>query len=457
MAKKQFTVSHFKEIVKPSLSQREIYIREDVVKIDDLEDIDTAKKVAQLLPLIRVNDYVIHRTDLEYFSIDVGGTLLPRISFTFNDEYFKFRKLITSKLDFITVYFGNVGDEYFVKQEYVLSDVFANPDNPNVTLSGFLYVPDFYKQHVRYFNDETNTETSWKLIKKLCEECKLGFFTNVDETNDAQIWIQDNCTTYEFIQRVMKHSYISNDTKIIFFIDQYDYLNMIDLTKAYSNKELEKTAKHPMEGKPLDKTHDVILTSGRYDKDNYPFMIANWTANLQFGSNIERLPKRIDRNEYSLSELPFKVVTGALETNTDIIEQNWYLEPTVTDVHKNYRNIVSESVWVNTHFNQGDEISCIMSWPVMLLYPYMYLPLKLYFETKKVEIDDQNAPKNAEQLDAEKPEFSGEVETLDELHSGDYLVTSIKYEMFADGSDTNRQTVTLKRLPLENPPKIKVT
>lgn len=460
MATKQFTVSHFKEIVRPALSQRPIYVRKDVTEDPGGTAKDVATKVAQLLPLVRVNDFVIERANITYFSLEVGKTFLPKITFTFDDEAFRCRKLLTSKLDFITVYFGNVSDEYYVKQEYVLSDVYANPGNPNVTLTGFLYVPKFYDQHIRYFNEENDAETSWKLIKKMCEECQLGMFTNIDETNDAQTWIQDNCTNYDFLQNVMRHSYVGNDTKLIYFIDQYDYLNVIDLTKAYSNREKERTSKHPMQGTPLLEEKEVILSSSRYEdveKDQNPFAIKSWTANIKYGSNIERLPHRVQRNEYGLSALPFEVVTGELGTNTEIIDHTWYVEPIVSDVHPNYRNIHTERGYVDKHFDQGDEISCEMSWPIMLLYPYMYTPIKLYYEQMKVEYDDQNKETPSDQLDQEKPMPSKEPEIFDELHSGDYLITSIHYEVVADGEDTNLQTVTLKRLPLENPPKIKTT
>lgn len=460
MADKKFTVSHFKEILKPSLPQRPIYMRKDVTEDPGGETPYVAQKIAQRLPLIRINNFVIERANVSYFAIEVGKTFLPKITFTFDDEQFRCRKLLTSKLDFITVYFGNVGDEYFVKQEYVLSDVFANPSNPNVTMTGFLYVPKFYEQHIRYFNEENDAETSWKLIKKLCEECQLGMFTNIDATNDAQTWLQDNCTNLQFLENVMKHSYVSNDTKLVFFIDQYDYLNMIDLSKAYTNREKEKTSKHPMEGTPLLEEKEVILSSSRYEdvpKDQNPFAIKTWTANIKYGSNIQFLPKRIQRNEYSLSTLPFIVTTGELGTNTKIVNHRWYLEPIVSDVHQNYRNIASERPDVDRHFDQGDEIVCEMAWPVMLLYPYMYTPTKLYYEQRKVEYDDQEKETPSDQLDQEKPMPTQEPQIYDELHSGDYLITSINYEVIANGEDVNMQTVTLKRLPLESPPKIKTT
>lgn len=461
MAEKIFTVKHFKEIVKPALSQRPIYIRKDENELYDNADVDYAQRVAEVIPLIRVGNYVIHRDNINSFSIEVGKTLLPIITFNFDDEAQRCRRMLTAQKDLITVYYGNTVDEYYIKQEYILSDIFADPDSDDIQLTGYLYVPELYKQHIRYFNEETNTETTWKIIKKICEECSLGFFTNIDETDDAQTWIQDNCTTLEFLQNtIIPHAYVSDDTKLIFYIDQYDYLNVVDLKKAYTNRELEKTSKYPLTGISFEnnETKDIILTSGRWDnKDapykNSPFNIASYTTNFRYGSRLGELPDHIDRNEYSLSELPFKIESSQLKTNTHEVEQKYYITKVFSDVHKHYNSINYEKPYLDMHYDQGDEIEAKMVGPIMLLYPYMYVPVKLFTKLVRPEYDDAEKDSTPTELDKEKPSID-EIDVPDELHSGDYLIQSIRYEC-SRYEEQNVQYITLTRLPLKEIPKIK--
>ena len=460
MSERIFTVSHFKEILKPGLSQRKIYIRKDEEELNEGDDIDYAKRVAEVIPLIRLGDFVIHRDNITFFSIEIGNTLLPRITFTFTDEYQRARKMLTSKKDFITVYYGNAVDEYYIKQEYILSDIFCDPDSDDVTLDGYLYIPEFFKQYIRYFNEENDAETSWKVIKKICEECQLGFFTNIDDTNDAQTWLQDNCTTQEFIEKtIMQHAFVSSDTCLIMFIDQYDYFNLIDIKKAYSNRELERTSKYPMTGLPIIEedvpvTKDVILTSARYlNDDTYPFKIESYTTNFRFGSRLMQLPDHIEANEYNISQLPFEIEENEVPMNTHEVDHRYYIQDYPSDVHRNYKNVLTESRWVDMFYDQGDEVTAKMVAPIMLLYPYQYVPLRLYLPLFRPEYDDAKEDKTVTELDAEKPR-NDQDEVFDELHSGDYIIRSIRYE-YSSAENENKQYVTFTRLPLETIPEIK--
>ena len=460
MADKIFTVTHFKEIVKPALSQRKIRIRKDEEEMNPGDNYEYAKRVASVIPLVRVGDFVIHRNNMNSFSIEIGNSFLPVITFNFKDEYQRCRRMLTSKKEFITVYYGNVADEYYIKQEYILSDIYCDPEADDVQMTGYLYVPEFYKQHIRYFNADNDADTSWKMIKKLCEECGLGFFTNIDDTADSQTWIQDNCTTLDFFTKtIIPHAYNGDDTKLVFFIDQYDYLNVVDIKKAYENHELEKTSKYPQTGLPIledgqEVTKDVKLTSKRYDNEEaYPFQIGSFTTNFRYGSRLDDLPDRVQRNEFSLSELPFVIKSGEVETNTKEIDHKYYIERTCSDVHEHYNSVVAERPYIDMNYDQGDEVECRMVGAIMLLYPYMYCPLILTTQLTRPEYDEAESDDPVSELDKRKPQVK-EMEIPDVMHSGDYIIRSIRYE-YTNSQNENIQYVRLTRLPLEEIPEIK--
>lgn len=469
----QRKTTHFKEILKPSTSQRDIYVKFDVEGVETPYKDNTPENIsfttASVTPLVRIGDYLVLSEKIKYLSMEVGNSFLPQISINFDDSDFKFRKVMSSKLDFITVYIGNTKDPYFTKQEFVLSNISAYPEDPIISVTGYLYIPELYQMQTRWFGPDNDMDTSWKIIKKLCEECHLGFWTNIDETNDSQVWIQDNCTTLDFFYKIQQHAYTTSDTRLIFFIDQYDYLNLIDLSKAYTNKEPEWTAQHPYEATPLPEEMKVILSSRNQaptkeeDKILSPFLIKNWTINVNYGSNALNLPHRIQRNEMKLSELPFVVTTGELQSNTELIDHNWYIKPIWSDVHENYNSINNESYLVEMHYNQGDTISAEMNFATMLLYPYMYVPVELYMMQTRGEYQEATKPSEIKTekdnltedpaVVGKKKELEKYSETKDELHSGDYLLKSIRYEFQPDGQHFKcYQFIELCRLPLTDIP-----
>lgn len=469
----QRKTTHFKEILKPSTTQRDIYVKFDVENVDTpLQGYEQPEQIAfataSVTPLVRIGDYLVMSERIKYLSVDVGTSFLPQVTINFDDSDYKFRKVMSSKLDFITVYIGNTRDPYFTKQEYVLSNISAYPDDPIISVTGYLYIPELFQMQTRWFGPDNDADTSWKVIKKLCEECHLGMWTNIDDTNDSQVWIQDNCTTLDFFRTLQEHAYTTSDTRLLMFIDQYDYLNFIDLSKAYTNKEPEWTAQHPYEGNPLPEEMKVILSSRNQaptgdDKIISPFLIKNWTVNVNYGSNAQSLPHSIQRNEMNLSELPFVVTTGELQSNTELIDHRWYIKPLWTDVHPNYNSIYQEASMVGMHYEQGDTISAEMNFATMLLYPYMYLPVELYLpndrgnyqeSTKPSELqsEKQNLAENSKVV-AKREELEKYSEVKDELHSGDYLLKSIRYEFHPDGNHFKcYQFLELCRLPLEEIP-----
>lgn len=460
--------SHFKEILKPSTTQRDIYIKYD----GDSELNPEADNIAQFTsgaqPLVRVGDSLIMSDKISYLSIEIGSSFLPRISITFEDEDYKFRRVMTSKLDFITVYIGNTKDPYFTKQEFVLSGLSAYPESSEVSVSGFLYIPELYQIQTRWFGPDNDKDTVWKIAKFLCEECHLGFWTNIDDTNDSQVWIQDNCTTLDFFEKLQRHAFTSEDTRLLFFIDQYDYLNLIDLSKAYGNREVEYTAYHPYMHTPLQEERAIILSTERTgakeeDKDLNPFQIKNWTQNIHYGDNAESLPHAIQRNEMMLSALPFEVRTGELQTNTDLIDHKWYIQPKWSDTHDNYNSVARESAWIDMHYQQGDELYVEMSFANMFLYPYQYVPVEIWIEHSRPDLQDITQPSTLDEESAlytDDPEVAELAETmvkkaevLDKLHSGDYIITSIRYEYRPADDNVCFQFLRLSRLILEDIPR----
>ena len=114
---------------------------------------------------------------------------------------------------------------------------------------------------------------------------------------------------------------------------------------------------------------------------------------------------------------------------------------------------MKERPYIDMHYDQGDEVECRMVGAIMLLYPYMYCPLILTTMIVRPEYDEAESDDPVSSLDKRKPSIE-EMELPDEMHSGDYIIRSIRYE-FTNSTEENVQYVKLTRLPLEEIPQIK--
>jgi muramidase (phage lysozyme) len=102
-----------------------------------------------------------------------------------------------------------------------------NRNNTN-TITGIIDIPDFYKVNFKSYNS-----TSFDTLREVCREHRLGFNSNIDQTNDQMNWIKNGITTKEFIKNIITHSYISDNSFTQGYIDFYWSLNFIDIEKEW--------------------------------------------------------------------------------------------------------------------------------------------------------------------------------------------------------------------------------
>lgn len=106
--------------------------------------------------------------------------------------------------------------------------------NGTNTITGILDIPDFYKVNFRSYNS-----TSFDTLREVCKEHKLGFNSNIDQTNDQMNWIKNAINTKDFIKDVLLHSYISDNSFIQGYIDFYWAFNFVDIEKEWSRDNSE--------------------------------------------------------------------------------------------------------------------------------------------------------------------------------------------------------------------------
>ena len=100
--------------------------------------------------------------------------------------------------------------------------------NGSILLYGSLDIKDFYKSSYKSYK-----MTTFEALKEFASDMKLGFNSNIETTNDLQVWSRKGGTGSDFLKEIFQHAYINDDTFVIAYIDWYYCLNYVDIQKEY--------------------------------------------------------------------------------------------------------------------------------------------------------------------------------------------------------------------------------
>ena len=82
--------------------------------------------------------------------------------------------------------------------------------------------------------------TSYEVLDAMAARGKLGFASNITNTNDKMVWLNADFKNYLFIQDVTANAYL-NDTSFFFsFVDFYYNLNFIDVQAQFMDTQTVK-------------------------------------------------------------------------------------------------------------------------------------------------------------------------------------------------------------------------
>lgn len=102
--------------------------------------------------------------------------------------------------------------------------------NKTNTLTGIIDLDGFYEKKFKSYNNLT----SFELIKKVSKDIGLGYNSNINSTNDLMSWRMNNKNTQKFLKEVIKHSYISDNSFLLGYIDFFWCMNFIDIEKEWN-------------------------------------------------------------------------------------------------------------------------------------------------------------------------------------------------------------------------------
>ena len=188
-------------------------------------------------PLVYYNGIHIEYKDMNYFELYHEG-ILPAIKITFIDRngifkengfpmddttisiflYSRSKRLRSINMDFKISNFKDLGQNEF-------------------TIMGIVNVPEIFLRKFKSYSKKT----SFEALQDLAKECELGFCSNISNSNDKMTWINTGFPNYQFIDNIVKNSYLSDESFLNCYIDFYYNLCYVDVEKELSrNNELDK-------------------------------------------------------------------------------------------------------------------------------------------------------------------------------------------------------------------------
>ena len=95
--------------------------------------------------------------------------------------------------------------------------------------NGTLDIDNFYRISFKSYNG-----TSFESLRNISKELGLGFNSNIKNTNDSMKWKNVGKKYHDFMYDIIEHSYISDSSYMLGYIDYYWCFNYVDIEKEWT-------------------------------------------------------------------------------------------------------------------------------------------------------------------------------------------------------------------------------
>lgn len=443
-------------------------------------------KFTNVIPIIRINQYDVQGDRLEMFELDCTG-FYPTCRFSFYDRDTMFTaRHFPKDGDIIQLYIRSAGEETTFKPiriDFTIEDIkplgggSQNSTAPLVMVEGRMNVPNLFTERVEY--QEGN---SWDALLNIAEGLQLGYASNVDFTDDFQVWTNSYDTSMKFIQDITANVYLDDDSFFIAYIDPYYYLTLVEVNRLFGQEnDLESSlmfnvnasdtmGANNLEGSEYEfpnmlsnmiqlkgtsryiSMYQQINKSGQISKDNgYKRFTQFYDLNSkEFIS--EFVDPIIGNTPGMVPATKGRLVNGEVEGPRNDQVKYKYLGTQGDNVHSNYmysailnyQNLVEID-----KFGMVAELEAVN--PALWKYSRIYCQILEYSQNVKDVLlspsEDPNTPSGTQRRE-ETPDNVGNDATsqngvINEYLSGFYVITGIEYILTKPG--VLRQRLHLRR------------
>ena len=412
-------------------------------------DIQSSTQVANtigLTPFLNYNGSQINDRDIQSFTLYHDG-LVPKVDIIFRDTNGMISKeppRDDTKFEiFLNSRSANLKS---IHLKFKISDFDRLPSN-QYSLSGTLDISKLYRNKFK-----VRRGTSFEVLREICKGLEIGFNSNIDNTNDSMAWRNIGDKEYKFMESIIKHSYISDESFMAGYIDYYYCFNYVDIEKEMK-RDISKDVGIDTGGvrNPSDKDSDKItrlmLTSEKGQQSSNTFfrkkternestkisMEQGYRTRTKFYDRVKKMFLVFDVDSTTSDGSKSLILKGE-EGDKEAFDNNYvtkYNGKIDTDnTHNNYNYAVTQNR-INLDNMMKNQLDISLPNPNFNLYRFQKIQLFLIKEAATV-----SAP-----------------ETIQWRYSGEWLIASIKF-VFINGALSQEITLARKEMG-KNPDEIK--
>lgn len=229
--------NHILTITEPTIKLDEVIFESFGEGEGDATKVNTSKGY---ILMVSINGYVFSDRDVLKMTLDCNGSL-PTIDLTLADTQGLFTiDTFPRDGDVINFRMGTLekGSYKDIRIDFDITSADQPRQNSNVkggkyNFSGRIKVPGLYADECKSYGVGTSLEH----IESIANDLKLGVATNIDSADDKMNLILPYSSRFDTLEDLVRHSYIDEDSFQSYCIDQYYYINYVNLNTLLESEE----------------------------------------------------------------------------------------------------------------------------------------------------------------------------------------------------------------------------
>lgn len=264
-------------VIEPTIVLDELAILDVESGTENSEGItikEKPSKFTNVIPILRINQYDVQGDRLEMFELDCTG-LYPTCRFSFfdNDGLFTARHFPTDG-GIVQLYIRSAGEETTFKPiriDFTIENIIplggggSTDSVSSILVEGRMNIPNLFTEKVEF-----QIGNSWDALLNIAEGLKLGYASNIDNTDDSQTWTNPYDTSMKFIEDIVANSYVNDDSFFTAYIDPYYYLTLVEVNRLFGQEDdIEPSLMY------AQNASDTIGAEGADSEYDFPNMLSN--------------------------------------------------------------------------------------------------------------------------------------------------------------------------------------
>ena len=395
-----------------------------------------------ITPFLSFGGSQINDRDIISFSLYHDG-MIPKVDIMFSDTNGMFSKEPPRDDAIFDIFLNSRSVNLkYIHLRFKIEE-FGRIATGQYNLSGTLDVSDLYRNKFK-----VKRGTSFEVLREICKDLQIGFNSNIENTTDTMPWRNVGDKQYKFMEDIIKHSYISEESFMAGYIDFYYCFNYVDIEKEMkrdisNDVGIDTGGIDTPSEKDVDKIKNLMLTSEKGQQQSNMFfakiaernestkisMEQGYRTRTKFYDTVKKMFLVFDVDSTTSDGSKSHILKGKT-SDKESFDNNYvtkYHGKIDTDnVHKNHNYAVTQNK-INLDNMMKNQLDISLPNPNFNLYRFQKIKLFLVKDAPTVA-----AP-----------------ESVQWRYSGEWMIASIKFT-FIGGKLT--QDITLARKEMGKDP-----